>query len=743
MHLVGFKTSQKYPSAVEKSIGSFLILRMFGPVIVKSSRGSPRLQRQLILIVKILTNLANNTYFKEGHLVVLNPFLRTNMKKLSTLLRSLSEGRFDAAQTTVASPLKTDRLPAIHPHFQLNADRVRNKLIEINLKQGRSIESLRLSTRQIRRLLCQLGEPEMLEQPETGMNERITKSTAFFNSPLPDCSQIFRQIGLTQTRKPLYYLEFAKLSSMQSSAVISLCAGIRQTMSDMIGGSTEILLDVTGFCTKRLPESTEFHKNFKNAFLMHDLTMYIYSPNKAFVTYLQKHFSDVWLERAPRIQFLDHQDTLEFYFDPAVCLHLASTHGLLVKTYPHDLTHVQSEAHAENPARLVLHSDDTLSLSTVDKIDVGGSTKARLIEQIVVKHVRDIQVNGDILSIIMRDQEIFRIRTSDPRREMQTLELFMTQALEQFKTSTPESIETIWALLLCVGLIKVSSPDPLSRDSGAEIMLHLLPDQDLRKIGILSLSAATRTSFNSAELRDLHELSHRDASIMSCMTFLDELLSRLPYLSTTERRTTLPCLSIWLADISKMIAASAEHANIIRRILLSLINLHSPLEDSRLSLVLWTSLGKQESLKDTLYEHLSSYACLYQYNSRQVLKVSQILRILNLCDAHFVARLAKDLVTQIDAKLHTATTNLNSFDEWTTVQVLLRLLVDLTARNPNVVQSLPELMYIVMSLHNLGNQGKNLTCCAAYITNQCRFANSRIPLVRPYGCCSSVLDKSG
>lgn len=710
MALVGEKTAQKYPRAVEKSVGSFLILRMFGPYIVKASRGSQRLQRQLILIVKILTNLANNTYFKEGHLVVLNPFLKDNMQKLSKLLNILATRPYsnNHVNSTVYSPISAESLPTLYPHFQLNADRIRNKLIEIHLKQGGTSDTLREKTGHMRRLLCQLGEPQAVDKSSLsdGTQDRSMIMTNFHPS-LPELHQVFRQIGLCHDRKPIYYLELAKLTTMPASAVINMCGGIRQIMLEMTGGSSKVLLDVTGFSLHRIHENFELQKSFSSALLMHDLMMYVYNANKAFMSYVSRNFGDVWTQRAAHTQFLDHTDTLEFHFDPAVCLHLASTHGLLVKTYPHDLS-FQEEAsgNQETSVRLVLHSDDTLLLSMVDKLEVTPSKRCRIVEQIVVKNVRDIHVDGDVLVIVMLPEQTIRLRTNDPRRELQVLQAFMGEALQQFKTEVNDNVELIEAHLLCVGLVKLSSADPVSRDSGAQILLNVLPDDGLQPLGILSRTASCSTSFHSSELRSLHQLSRQDVPIVSRLFFLDELLHRLPYLSTIERRSTLPCLEIWLADVSTMVETSPAQADTIKRILLALLNLHSPLEDSELSLRLWTSLAKQDTIKDLLYEHLSTYACLYQYNARQVQKVSQVFRILNMRGDHYVKRLANDLVSQINAKVHKPHDDMNRLDNWTSIQVLLRLMVDITARNLHVIQCVPEIMYIIMSLHNMGSQGK-------------------------------------
>lgn len=48
---------------------------------------TPTLRRGLMLVAKIIQNLANNVSFgKEGYLVVLNPFLEENVRKITQYL---------------------------------------------------------------------------------------------------------------------------------------------------------------------------------------------------------------------------------------------------------------------------------------------------------------------------------------------------------------------------------------------------------------------------------------------------------------------------------------------------------------------------------------------------------------------------------------------------------------------------------------------------------------------------------
>ncbi|CCG83925.1 protein of unknown function [Taphrina deformans PYCC 5710] len=703
LRLVGVKTAEKYPDAVPRSVGSFLILRLIGPAIVQSSKGSPRLQRQLILVVKILTNLANDTFFKEGHLVTLNEFLRENSSKLSNLLRSISQP--NSGSYTVLSDgcavLTGEKGHQLHPFFQQKPDRIKNKLIEIQLKQGYTVDSIREKTQTIRQILCSLGEPTRSDKLDDQQSSSLS-SSAFLNSPVPELKQVFRQIGLTLTQKPVYYIDVPRFGAFHAATWLSLCSDIWQTMLTMPINSMEIFLDVTGFSMLAFADS-QAAQNCVADLLTQDASkravLHVYNANNAYTTFLRQYLARNWTKRANAIHFLDHTDALEEIFDQDVCLHIASLHGLLVRTFPHSLTMTTTDDFEERSVHLSLNSDDTIFLSSINKAVVEEVFHIRTVEQIIVKHIKTIQVQHDALEIVLRDSPSVRLQITAEKRELPSLHLFLTQAVEQFQVEGYD-IETVHALMLCVGFNKISSSVPLTRESGAQILIGLLPTPDLAKIGIISITTASLTQLNSSELRSLHVLAHRQATLLTRITFLGELLNRLPYAATTERRTTLPCVDIWLQDLSAAIAPPHQYETAVRRIVLSLINLHSREENGKLSLVLWSILRDQTSLRALLYDNIFSYASLFLHESPQVTKISQIFRVLRA--PYFVRRLSEDLVRAIDAELLSAQTDLAGSPNWNSILILVRILVDVTARSFEVTESLPELVYAILCLLNMG-----------------------------------------
>ncbi len=89
----------RFPEAKFTAVGAFIFLRFFCPAIVApdaegliNTTPSKELRRGLLLIAKIVQNLANNVLFgtKESYMFPLNDFLTQNIYRVTTFLREIS-----------------------------------------------------------------------------------------------------------------------------------------------------------------------------------------------------------------------------------------------------------------------------------------------------------------------------------------------------------------------------------------------------------------------------------------------------------------------------------------------------------------------------------------------------------------------------------------------------------------------------------------------------------------------------
>lgn len=98
-HIISSSVMNRFPEAKFTAVGSFIFLRFFCPAIVApdaegliSSTPSKEMRRGLLLIAKVVQNLANNVLFgaKEPYMFPLNDFLTQNIYRVTTFLREIS-----------------------------------------------------------------------------------------------------------------------------------------------------------------------------------------------------------------------------------------------------------------------------------------------------------------------------------------------------------------------------------------------------------------------------------------------------------------------------------------------------------------------------------------------------------------------------------------------------------------------------------------------------------------------------
>jgi neurofibromin 1 len=87
----------RFPEACHSAIGSFIFLRFFCPAIVtpeavdlEVSAEAREVRRALLMITKVIQNLANNVKFKEPHMQILNDFLAANIKQVTKYLSDIA-----------------------------------------------------------------------------------------------------------------------------------------------------------------------------------------------------------------------------------------------------------------------------------------------------------------------------------------------------------------------------------------------------------------------------------------------------------------------------------------------------------------------------------------------------------------------------------------------------------------------------------------------------------------------------
>jgi len=99
-HHITLCTAERFrgnASAPHVGVGSIVFLRFIGPAISIPTSSlqpneplSPGVKRALVLVTKIIQNLASNAMFTKQHMMPLNSFLESNIKRVLEFIRSIS-----------------------------------------------------------------------------------------------------------------------------------------------------------------------------------------------------------------------------------------------------------------------------------------------------------------------------------------------------------------------------------------------------------------------------------------------------------------------------------------------------------------------------------------------------------------------------------------------------------------------------------------------------------------------------
>uniref|UniRef100_A0A0W0FVQ0 Ras-GAP domain-containing protein n=1 Tax=Moniliophthora roreri TaxID=221103 RepID=A0A0W0FVQ0_MONRR len=173
---IGKTVTQRWPEAKFAALGAFVFLRFISPAIVAPETidmdpPNESLRRGLMLIAKIIQNLANNIFFgKEAHMIALNDFLRGHITHVTRYLSELN--RFDPTEGEDDEWLGTTTddtdLIVLHRFFDKHADKIGKELLSISkpsVDGDTSAANGKNAWDNLCTLLVDLGSP--LEVPRT------------------------------------------------------------------------------------------------------------------------------------------------------------------------------------------------------------------------------------------------------------------------------------------------------------------------------------------------------------------------------------------------------------------------------------------------------------------------------------------------------------------------------------------------------------------------------------------------
>ncbi|KAI9318553.1 hypothetical protein BX666DRAFT_1511999 [Dichotomocladium elegans] len=312
LSMIADMVHKRFSEAKNVAVGSFVFLRLFGPVIVSpenaglSKQATPRsknIRKLLLQATRLMQNIANNVLFgsKETHMFVLNDFVTENIYRVTSFLRTISTVESEAIIQT-ESPTRMDQkiYYRIHRYLYDNLERMSRELATRKIKNdARDTQTLlewkktldRLST-----LLAQLGQPCETVQAELTLsrNYAITNSNHDYSEFIRrnnhrdlggiSTANFFYQSGVSKLGRPVFYWVPRNMDTENYDYELTIYYMLR-VMEPHLNRPYEMVFDTTGFKTETALPSQWLSQFFQFIFaeVNDNLSqVYIFNPNQEF-----------------------------------------------------------------------------------------------------------------------------------------------------------------------------------------------------------------------------------------------------------------------------------------------------------------------------------------------------------------------------------------------------------------------------------------------------------------------------
>ncbi|KAF8635007.1 hypothetical protein AX15_000591 [Amanita polypyramis BW_CC] len=261
------KVAEHWPDSKYPALGSFIFLRFISPAVVTPENVEVELpkdentvvvRRGLMVIAKILQNLANNIFFgKEAYMVILNKFLEGNIANVTRFLSEIiknAEPYEDNDQWLGNAVDDTDDI-VLHRFFVKHADKIGRELLSRSKPSQDGVVDPSNGKRawdELCTLLVDLKSPFEAPSPSTVMadsHEGYKQLMArYARRDTQSVQSFFIETDLSSPEPAFFVLHLSRID-VESLDIELLMYHIFKTLSTYGDRQFELILDCTAFTT--------------------------------------------------------------------------------------------------------------------------------------------------------------------------------------------------------------------------------------------------------------------------------------------------------------------------------------------------------------------------------------------------------------------------------------------------------------------------------------------------------------
>ncbi|RIB13611.1 hypothetical protein C2G38_1974674 [Gigaspora rosea] len=746
-HYIGSSVEGKYPRAKCTTVGAFVFLRFFNPAIVSPDSENlckpvenVKIRRTLLLITKVIQNLANNVLFgaKEPFMIVLNEFLNHNIVKVTAFLEEISKlpnvPPFADTRTNDQGNIRklddTDR-KALHKYLFENQEKMARDLQTRRVKSINPTNSANTILDQaqaskkawdkISTLLAHLGPPAENQKKESkshSNNHFETNHQLFTEFMHRNANRsvdsiisksVFYDGALSKVRRQVFYLILRRFES-ESTDMDLLMYHILQVIEPYISKPYELLVDVTQF-----GQANEVQPQWVQQFLQilpfnaieNLAALYFYNPN--IVSFFYQLLSLISIRISKKTYFFCTLEELHQYIAPQD-VRLPNRTMQLDTDLPQIFNPVIRISHYRMQVPVTMKiSNETIQIITQRKQEIFNGLSCYLNDVYHISEIEDVVLSShrhDDEFIIKQDLGKPTLAFTSQKKEAIIQAIRSSKARYQIAkpTNITERVirpNDVPGTLLNMALLNIGSDDANLRLAAYNLLVALSLIFNFDVGG--QLLAAKGLCIPANNTNFVVALSERLAQSEPHLTqdFLSEFFVGFNKSNTPLKHLCLQYMAPWLSNLAYFSRNGADNQNQsekTKEIIKNLIELTAKENEmySAIQSKIWQPLGKVDEITNIIIDEFVQYAVHHGISSAQSETVANT--IVTLSSINIRGKIIAKLRQCIARTSLKSTRTLTENPVWPEIAVLVRFNLMLSFNNRNVHMFLPELFYIISIL---------------------------------------------
>ncbi|CDO69579.1 hypothetical protein BN946_scf184759.g19 [Trametes cinnabarina] len=748
-----------WPEAKFAALGAFIFLRFISPAIVTPETvdvpvpNDVTVRRALMVIAKIIQNLANNMLFgKEAHMVILNDFLKENIVTVTKFLTEIN--RYtppspddDADEWLERTYDETDTI-ILHRFFEKHADKIGKELLSSSKvsaeKMTREAEAAAANGKRAWDALCtalvDLGQP--LESPKLSTltskehREFLDLMSRYDRRDTTTVQDLFVEAIGSPNANAVFVLSVSKIDVEVLDLELLLYYIFKcLTSPTNEGRNFEIVLDYTGF-TSASQVPAQWVK-FAAETIPLDIwtrfkTMRLLAPNTFALRYLRKLYNNLTTDTTNAVPITIHTsmaDLLNHY--PEGLSTSALSYAITLEEEAGDEFEDVTMRHT-HPMRVPVTlkvAQSHIRITTTKAMPVSNLLSSKATEIIPLSDINDVynvSTGHDSHEfIIRRIRQGMTLYFSSPYREVIVKTIRSAKGLlrtVQLPTAERNSrLSNIITTLLRTALLGVCRGDDEPRAAYIELLAAICAYLDFEGRPAMPTKAIyINEHFGNALILLSDSLASHAPQLT--MDFVSEMCSGMPKLAVALRAHSLQYLGPWMKNLaaftepcSPLYEPSGTRFRDCIRILVDMTTSETELQTYVLKFI-WTEVAKLDSgTLNVIMDELMRAAVDGGMGSLRCEKVAETMTVLNSINVRgrVLARLRKvgsqTFTTRFKlAKIHISkvigktsikpTRNLADNVHWNEIACLVRLLHVLNNSSKSIVQVqlfVPEMVHLI------------------------------------------------